>query len=56
MVSTWGIVMPLTFLSAFVWKWPAAAVVCVIQSDQIFKGLPILIRFRSYKWIKKLTK
>lgn len=56
MISTWGIVMPLTFLSAFLWKWPAAAVVCVIQSDQIFKGLPILLRFRSYKWVKKLTK
>ena len=56
MISTWGIVMPLTFLSAFVWKWPAAAVVCVIQSDQIFKGLPIFLRFKSYKWIKKLTK
>ena len=32
------------------------AVVCVIQSDQIFKVLPIFLRFRSYKWIKKLTK
>lgn len=56
LVSVWCIVMPLTFLSAFVWKWPAPAVVCVIQSDQIFKGLPIFLRFRSYKWIKKLTK
>ena len=55
MVSTWGIVMPLTFLSAFYWKWPPAAVVFVIQSDQIFKGLPTFLRFRSYKWIKKLT-
>lgn len=55
-ISTWGIVMPLTFLSAFLWKWPAAAVVCVIQSDQIFKGLPTFLRFRSYKWVKKLTK
>jgi Na+-driven multidrug efflux pump len=56
LVSVWCIVMPLTFLSAFVWKWPAPAVVCVIQSDQIFKVLPIFLRFRSYKWIKKLTK
>lgn len=56
LVSVWCIVMPLTFLAAFVWKWPAPAVVCVIQSDQIFKGLPIFLRFKSYKWIKKLTK
>lgn len=55
-VSTWVIVMPLSFLSAFVWKWPAAAVVLVIQSDQIFKGVPIFFRMRSYKWIRKLTR
>lgn len=55
-VSTWGIVMPLTFISAFLLKWPVPAVVLVIQSDQIFKGLPTFLRFRSYKWIRKLTK
>ena len=56
MISTWAIVMPLSFMAAFWWKWPVEAVVIVIQSDQIFKGLPTFIRFRSYKWIKKLTK
>ena len=56
MISTWGIVMPLSFLSAFVWKWSVPLVVIVIQSDQIFKGLPTFIRFRSYKWIRKLTR
>ena len=56
MISTWLIVMPLSFLAAFRWKWPVEAVVLVIQSDQIFKGLPTFLRFRSYKWIKKLTK
>lgn len=56
MISTWAIVMPLSFLSAFVWKWSVPLVVIVIQSDQIFKGLPTFIRFRSYKWIRKLTR
>ena len=55
-ISTWCIVMPLSFLSAFLWKWPVWAVVLCVQSDQIFKGLPTFIRFRSYKWIKKLTR
>ena len=55
LISTWIIVMPLSFLSAFVWKWPVEAVVLVIQSDQIFKGLPTFIKFRGYKWMKKLT-
>lgn len=56
MISTWAIVMPLSFMAAFWWKWPVEAVVIVIQSDQIFKGIPTFIRFRGYKWIKKLTK
>ena len=56
MISTWGIVMPLSFAAAFLWKWPIPAVVACIQSDQIFKGLPIFLRFRSYKWIHKLTR
>ncbi len=55
MISTWLIVMPLSLAAAFWWKWPVEAVVLVIQSDQIFKGLPTFLRFRSYKWIKKLT-
>ena len=56
MISTWGIVMPLSFAAAFLWKWPVPAVVLCIQSDQIFKGIPIFLRFRSYKWIHKLTR
>ena len=56
MISTWGIVMPLSFAAAFLWKWPIPAVVLCLQSDQIFKGLPIFLRFRSYKWIHKLTR
>ena len=55
MISTWLIVMPLSFLAAFYWHWPVEAVVIVIQSDQIFKGLPTFLRFRSYRWIRKLT-
>jgi putative MATE family efflux protein len=56
MISTWCIVMPLSFMAAFWWKLPVEWVVVVIQSDQIFKGLPTFIRMRSYRWIKKLTR
>lgn len=55
LISTWGIVMPLSFLAAFVWKLPVELVVLVIQSDQFFKGIPVFLRFRSYKWIHRLT-
>lgn len=55
LISTWGIVMPLSFLAAFVWKVPVEWVVVAVQSDQIFKCVPVFLRFRSYKWIRKLT-
>lgn len=55
-ISIWAIVMPLSFLSAFVWKWPVELVVLVVQSDQIFKCIPAFLRLRSYRWIRQLTK
>ncbi len=56
LISTWLIVTPLSFAAAFWWKWPVAAVVICLQSDQIFKCLPVFLRFRSYKWIHRLTR
>lgn len=56
MISTWCIVMPLSFMAAFWWKLPVPLVVLVIQSDQIFKCLPTFIHFRKYTWMKKLTR
>lgn len=56
LLSTWCIVMPLSFAAAFWWKLPVEWVVLVIQSDQIFKGLPTFIHFRKYRWMKKLTR
>lgn len=56
LISTWCIVMPLSFAAAFWWKLPVEWVVIVIQSDQIFKCLPTFIHFRKYKWMKKLTR
>jgi len=32
------------------------AVVLAIQSDQIFKGIPVFLRVRSGRWIRHLTR
>lgn len=56
LISTWGIVMPLSFLGAFVWKLPVAAVVALLNSDQIFKCLPIAVRANRFRWVRRLTK
>lgn len=55
LVSTWFIVMPLTFLGAFAWNLHPVAVVAILNSDQIFKCLPVAVRCNRYKWIKHLA-
>ena len=56
LISTWCIVVPLSFAAAFWWKLPVEWVVLCVQSDQFFKGIPAFIHFRKYKWMKKLTR
>ncbi len=56
MISTWAVVVPLSFMSAFWWKLPVVWVVFFSQSDQIFKAPIAFFRFRTYKWIRKLTR
>lgn len=56
MISTWAIVMPLSFMAAFWWKLPVEWVVLVVQSDQIFKCLPTFLKFRTYNWVHHLTR
>lgn len=56
LISTWAIVIPLSFMAAFWWKLPVVAVVAVLNADQIFKCIPCAIRVNHYKWIRHLTK
>lgn len=56
MIGTWGIVMPLTFLGAYVWKLPIVWIVALLNSDQIFKCVPVAIHACRYRWIRHLTK
>ena len=55
LIFTWGLVIPLSCLAAFVLHWPVELVVIVAQSDQIIKCLPVFLKFRRYGWIRKLT-
>jgi len=56
LISTWGIVMPLSFAAAFWWKLPVFWVVLLLNSDQIFKCIPVAIRANGYKWVHVLTR
>ncbi|MBO5042268.1 MAG: MATE family efflux transporter [Clostridia bacterium] len=55
-ISIWCIVIPLSFLAAFVFHWPPVAVVICLNSDQVFKCGAAAIKCNRYRWIKKLTR
>lgn len=55
-VFMWFMVLPLSALSAFVFKWPAAVTFFILKSDQITKCLVAAYKVNKYKWIHKLTR
>jgi len=55
-VSIWCIVLPVSALAAYVFKWPPVAVVACLNADQIFKCGAACFRCNRYRWVKKLTR
>lgn len=55
-VAIWCIVIPLSFLGAFKFGWSETAVMFCLNSDQLFKVIPAVIKVNRYHWIKKLTR
>lgn len=55
-ISLWGIVLPFSFIAAFVLKWNPVAIVFCLNSDQIFKCVAAGIKVNRFRWIKKLTR
>lgn len=55
-ISIWCIVLPLSFIMAFVVKASPIVVVCCLNADQIFKCVPAFIKVNHGNWIRKLTR
>lgn len=55
-IFMWGIVLPLAFLSAFVWCLPIPVTFFFLKSDQILKCFVAVIKVNRFKWIKELTR
>lgn len=55
-IFLWLVAIPCGFLSAFVLKWPIAAVFFVVKSDEIIKSIIAAIRVLSGKWIRNVTR
>lgn len=56
LISIWCIVIPVSFLAAFVWKLSPVIVVCCLNADQIFKCIPAFIKVNFGHWARKLTR
>jgi len=56
LVSIWLIVLPLSFVMAFVVKASPVVVVCCLNADQIFKCVPAFLMSHYGNWIRKLTR
>ena len=55
-IVMWGIILPLGFLCAFVWRVEPFILYIVICLDEFVK-LPVAIyRFRQYRWLKNITR
>ncbi len=55
-ISIWGIVLPVSFLGAFVFHWPPVVLVFCLNADQIFKCGAACIKVNRFNWMKKLTR
>ena len=55
LISIWGIVLPLSFVMAFVVKASPAVVVCCLNADQIFKCVPAYLESHYGNWIRRLV-
>lgn len=55
-IFMWLIVLPMSALSAFCFKWPPAVTFLILKADQILKCPVAFIKVNRYKWIKTLTR
>lgn len=55
-IFMWCIVLPLSALSAFVFKFPVAVTFACLKADQILKCLVAFFKVNSFNWVKTVTR
>ena len=56
MICGWLVVLPLSYLAAFVFNWPLPVVFLMLRIDQCFKWIIAFFRLRGNKWIRNVTR
>ena len=55
-IVMWGIIIPLGFLCAFIWKVSPVILYMVLCLDEFIKLPAAVFRFRQYRWLNNITR
>lgn len=55
-VFMWCLVLPLSALSAFYFKFPPTVTFALLKADQILKCFVAIVKVNRFKWVKVLTR
>lgn len=55
-IFMWLIVLPMSILSAFVFKFPVVVTFACLKADQVLKCAVAVVKVNRFNWIKKVTK
>lgn len=55
-IVMWGIILPLSYFSGFVWQLHPVLLYAVISLDEVIKLPATFIRYRQYKWLNNITR
>jgi len=53
-IFMWGIVLPSSFLAAFVLELPAVMIFICLKADQILKCFVAVVKVNRFRWIRKI--
>ena len=55
-IFMWLIVLPLSFLSAFVFKFPVVVTFACLKADQVLKCAVAVVKVNKFNWVKTVTR
>ena len=54
LIFMWGIILPSSYLAAFVFELPPVVIFICLKADQILKCAVAVVKVNRYKWMKKI--
>ena len=54
LIFMWGIILPTSYLAAFVFHLPPVVIFACLKADQILKCFVAVVKVNRYRWMKKI--